>query len=115
MSKEELFAFAKRCFYEGFEACENDDANCFTAWRERSGKLIASSQGSTSTSMDDKRAYIDETNTSHHRGFRAVIAENQQRRAVLYAKTEQLVEKFAHEFLEWYNGAEEGQNNTLNQ
>lgn len=38
----ELIAFAKRCFYKGFDKCENDDANCYTAWREEASKLIES-------------------------------------------------------------------------
>lgn len=35
-------AFGKRCFYKGFEKCQNDDANCYTAWREEAGGLIGS-------------------------------------------------------------------------
>ena len=40
MEKEQKIAFGKRCFYEGFEKAENDDANCFTAWRESLDKLL---------------------------------------------------------------------------
>lgn len=39
-SQEQLFAFGKDCFYKGFYKCENDDANCFTAFREEIGKLF---------------------------------------------------------------------------
>lgn len=38
----ELIAFGKRCFYKGFDKSENDDANCYTAWREEAKKLISS-------------------------------------------------------------------------
>lgn len=37
---EDMQAFGKKCFYKGFEKSENDDANCFTAWRESASELI---------------------------------------------------------------------------
>lgn len=37
----DLATFAKRCFYRGFEKCDKDDANCFTAWREEAADLLA--------------------------------------------------------------------------
>ena len=40
MEKEQKIAFGKRCFYKGFEKAENDDANCFTAWREEAPELL---------------------------------------------------------------------------
>ena len=40
LSKEELEAFAKKLFYAGFEKCKNDDADCFTAWREEARNLL---------------------------------------------------------------------------
>ena len=40
MERDQKIAFGKRCFYEGFEKAENDDANCFTAWREAVDKLL---------------------------------------------------------------------------
>ena len=40
MEEEQMIAFGKKCFYKGFEKAENDDANCFTAWREAVDKLI---------------------------------------------------------------------------
>lgn len=40
MERDQKIAFGKRCFYEGFEKAENDDANCFTAWRESLDKLL---------------------------------------------------------------------------
>jgi len=39
-SEEELLAFGKSCFYKGFEKAENDDANCYTAFREEIGNLV---------------------------------------------------------------------------
>lgn len=36
----DLAAFAKKCFYAGFEKCKNDDANCYTAWREEAANLL---------------------------------------------------------------------------
>jgi hypothetical protein len=39
-SDEEILAFGKSCFYKGFEKAENDDANCYTAFREEIGNLI---------------------------------------------------------------------------
>jgi hypothetical protein len=39
-SEEEFLAFGKSCFYKGFEKAENDDANCFTAFREEIGGLF---------------------------------------------------------------------------
>jgi len=45
MDKEQKIAFGKKCFYKGFEKAENDDANCFTAWREEAtGLLISKSE-----------------------------------------------------------------------
>lgn len=41
---EELIAFGKNCFYEGFNKAETDDANCFTAWREEAAQLIKNFQ-----------------------------------------------------------------------
>ena len=43
-SEEDLVSFGKRCFYKGFEKSENDDANCYTAFREEIGELIQSLQ-----------------------------------------------------------------------
>ncbi len=40
MDKEQKIAFGKKCFYKGFEKAENDDANCFTAWREEAPELL---------------------------------------------------------------------------
>ena len=40
MEEEQKIAFGKRCFYKGFEKAENDDANCFTAWREEAPELL---------------------------------------------------------------------------
>lgn len=39
-SMDEMIAFGKKCFYKGFDKCETDDANCYTAWREEAGLLI---------------------------------------------------------------------------
>jgi hypothetical protein len=39
-SEDDLVSFGKICFYKGFDKSENDDANCFTAWREEAPKLI---------------------------------------------------------------------------
>jgi hypothetical protein len=39
-SEEEVLAFGKSCFYKGFEKAENDDANCYTAFREEIGNLF---------------------------------------------------------------------------
>jgi hypothetical protein len=39
-SEEELVSFGKSCFYRGFDKAENDDANCYTAFREEIGILI---------------------------------------------------------------------------
>jgi len=39
-SEEEVLAFGKSCFYKGFEKAENDDANCYTAFREEIGNLV---------------------------------------------------------------------------
>ena len=33
-TEEELLRFGKSCFYKGFDKAENDDANCYTAFRE---------------------------------------------------------------------------------
>ena len=41
MEKEQKIAFGKKCFYKGFEKAENDDANCFTAWREEAPELLS--------------------------------------------------------------------------
>ena len=43
-SEDDLVSFGKRCFYKGFEKSENDDANCYTAFREEIGELIHSLQ-----------------------------------------------------------------------
>jgi hypothetical protein len=40
MEREQRIAFGKKCFYKGFEKAENDDANCFTAWREEVNELL---------------------------------------------------------------------------
>jgi hypothetical protein len=32
-SEEDMIAFGKSCFYKGFDKAENDDANCYTAFR----------------------------------------------------------------------------------
>ena len=39
-SEEEVIAFGESCFYKGFEKSENDDANCYTAFREEIGSLF---------------------------------------------------------------------------
>lgn len=39
-SEEEVLAFGKSCFYKGFDKAENDDANCYTAFREEIGALF---------------------------------------------------------------------------
>jgi hypothetical protein len=39
-SEEEIIAFGKSCFYKGFDKAENDDANCYTAFREEIGSII---------------------------------------------------------------------------
>jgi hypothetical protein len=39
-SEEDMIAFGKSCFYKGFEKAENDDANCYTAFREEIGSLV---------------------------------------------------------------------------
>jgi hypothetical protein len=39
-SEEEFLAFGKSCFYKGFDKAENDDANCYTAFREEIGNLF---------------------------------------------------------------------------
>lgn len=39
-TEEELIAFGKKCFYKGFYKSENDDANCYTAWREEFSELL---------------------------------------------------------------------------
>jgi hypothetical protein len=44
MEKEQMIAFGKKCFYKGFDKAENDDANCFTAWREEAEELISKQQ-----------------------------------------------------------------------
>ena len=40
MEKKQTIAFGKKCFYKGFQKAENDDSNCFTAWRECVYELI---------------------------------------------------------------------------
>ena len=40
MEEAQNFELGKRCFYKGFEKAENDDANCFTAWREEAPELL---------------------------------------------------------------------------
>jgi hypothetical protein len=44
MEKEQMIAFGKKCFYKGFDKAENDDANCFTAWREEAEELLTKQQ-----------------------------------------------------------------------
>jgi protein-arginine kinase activator protein McsA len=39
-SEEDMIAFGKSCFYKGFDKAENDDANCYTAFREEIGSII---------------------------------------------------------------------------
>jgi hypothetical protein len=39
-TEEELLSFGKNCFYKGFDKAENDDANCYTAFREEIGGLF---------------------------------------------------------------------------
>lgn len=39
-SLEDLIAFGKKCFYKGFDKSENDDSNCYTAWREENSGLV---------------------------------------------------------------------------
>lgn len=39
-SEEEVLAFGKSCFYKGFDKAENDDANCYTSFREEIGGLF---------------------------------------------------------------------------
>ena len=39
-SEEEVLAFGKKCFYKGFDKSDNDDANCYTAFREEVGGLF---------------------------------------------------------------------------
>jgi hypothetical protein len=39
-SEEEVLSFGKSCFYKGFDKAENDDANCYTAFREEIGRLF---------------------------------------------------------------------------
>lgn len=41
LEEEQNFQLAKRCFYKGFEKAENDDGNCFTAWREEAPELLS--------------------------------------------------------------------------
>lgn len=41
-SLEDMIAFGKKCFYKGFDKSENDDANCFTAWKEEANELLQS-------------------------------------------------------------------------
>jgi hypothetical protein len=43
-TEEELIAFGKNCFYKGYDKAENDDANCYTAWREEANELIKSAK-----------------------------------------------------------------------
>ena len=40
MEKQQMIAFCKKSFYKGFYKCKNDDANCFTAWREEANELL---------------------------------------------------------------------------
>jgi len=44
MEREKIIAFGKKCFYKGFDRAENDDANCFTAWREEAEELLTKQQ-----------------------------------------------------------------------
>jgi hypothetical protein len=46
---EDREALAKRCFYAGFEKATNDDANCFTAWREEAPALLKPAPPLTNT------------------------------------------------------------------
>lgn len=39
--KECVDLITKNAFYNGFDKCKNDDANCFTAWREIGPTLIS--------------------------------------------------------------------------
>ena len=39
-SEEELLRFGKSCFYKGFDKAENDDANCYTAFRKEISSLF---------------------------------------------------------------------------
>lgn len=39
-SEKDLLSFGKSCFYKGFDKSENDDANCYTAFREEIGGLL---------------------------------------------------------------------------
>jgi hypothetical protein len=39
-AREEIITFGKNCFYKGFDKAKNDDANCFTAWREETNELL---------------------------------------------------------------------------
>lgn len=39
-TEEEVINFGKNCFYKGFDKSENDDANCYTAWREEAWELM---------------------------------------------------------------------------
>ena len=39
-SEEELLRFGKSCFYKGFDKAENDDENCYTAFREEISSLF---------------------------------------------------------------------------
>lgn len=40
LEEAQNFELGKRCFYKGFEKAKNDDANCFTAWREEAPELL---------------------------------------------------------------------------
>jgi hypothetical protein len=41
VKKETAEEVAKKAFYKGFEKCEKDDANCFTAWREEAANILS--------------------------------------------------------------------------
>jgi hypothetical protein len=43
-SEADMVKFGKKCFYKGFDKSENDDANCYTAFREEISGLIQSLQ-----------------------------------------------------------------------
>lgn len=59
-TEDGIVSFGKRCFYKGFDKSENDDANCYTAWREESAKLIESiintPSPQSSTGVEEKKS-----------------------------------------------------------
>lgn len=40
VSEESLIAIIKTAFYNGYDKCDKDDANCFTGWREEAARII---------------------------------------------------------------------------